>query len=246
MTPELSPDKIPEILMTIPGPWRGPVEFAEELAGKGGYLLQGDRITNVVTRQSTPFGVQLHDDGLAGAFQRAGAGSISPNDVARIETHVCVITLRALAGSIASAAEMMNVATAVMKAGGMSVRVDSSGLVHGRHHWLRLTKDTGTAALYRAFVNIFNDAECTYSCGMHQLGYRDAIICIPMSSEKRIFHLNKFNGYVYQMQPTLADEAEWGDEVLRAKPEPCVLYPPGSLFHNPYGMWRITTIVEEY
>jgi hypothetical protein len=199
----------------------------------------------MVTRRSIPFGVQLHDDRLADEFERCGQGRIPRKNLAELQKHVCVLTLLAPGGSVESAREMMQAATAVVQAGGMAVKVDSAGIAHGHDDWLKLAADNQPGGLYWTFVATDQDDASgqTYTCGMHHLGLRDAITAIPdMPARERQFHLNNFNGYVYQSGITIGNGDPLGDEnaaKFRVWQEPCTIHPPGTLRHNPYGMWRI-------
>lgn len=243
-------DDLPEIVMTIPGPWPDPEQFAKDLAGKGGYIFQGDRIMHVATRRMTPIGVQLHDDQLAKIFQLAGQNRIPRKNIAEIREHVCAITLRGLGGSVPAAREMMRLATALMKAGGMGVKIDSCGIAHGREDWFKLSdqdnrRDTG--GLYWAFVVTVGNEREMYTCGMHQLGFRDSITSMTMDMKERYFQLNNFNGYIYQARPVLANGDKLGSDdeaVFSIWHETCAMFPPKTLYHNPYGMWRIKRINE--
>jgi hypothetical protein len=240
-----SQDAPPTISLTIPGPWKTPERFAEALAGKGGYLMQGNAITHVATRRSVPFGVHLHDDDLPRLFRLASHNRISKKNLAELSDHAAVLTLVGYGGSVPAAREMMQVATAVMRAGGMAVKIDSAGLAHGRDDWFKLAGDKEPGGLYWAFVNTVGDERETYTCGMHHLGLRDAITGVDLPGKDRWFHLNNFNGYVYQAKPTLGNGDALGDEhsaIFRAWQETCTIYPPGELCHNPYGMWRLKRI----
>jgi hypothetical protein len=243
-------DALPSISLTIPGPWETPERFCEAIAGKGGYVLQGNVLTHMVTRRSIPFGVQLHDDRLAEEFERWGQGRIPKKNLAELKGHVCVLTLLAAGGSVEAAREMMQAATAVVQAGGMGVRVDSAGIAHGRSDWLKLAGDKEPGGLYWALVATNHDDASgqTCTCGMQHLGMRDAITDIAdMPAKERWFHLNNFNGYVYQSGATIGDGDPLGDEnaaTFRVWQEPCTIHPAGTLRHNPYGMWRITRVEE--
>jgi hypothetical protein len=235
-------DALPDIVLTIPGPWRSPERFAEELAGKGGYLLQGNEIVNVATRRAIPFGVQLPDAELPRMFQLAGQNRIPKKNLAELKHHACALTLRSCGGSVPAAREMMRVATAVMRAGGMAVKVDSAGIAHGREDWFKLAGDKQPGGLYWAFVATIASERETYTCGMHHLGLRDSITAVDMPPKERWFHLNNFNGYVYQAHPVLGDGDVLGNEesaIFRIWQEPCTIYGPDTLYHNPYGMWRL-------
>jgi hypothetical protein len=235
-------DDLPEIVLTIPGPWRTPEQFAEALAGKGGYLMEGNAITHVATRRSIPIGVQLHDEELPRIFQLAGQDRIPRKEIAALKEHVCVITMRGYGGSVPAAREMLKATSAVMRAGGRAVKVDSAGIAHSREDWFKLANDPQPGGLYWAFVATVGNERETYTCGMHNLGLRDAITDVALPPKERWFHLNNFNGYVYQANPTLGNGDLLGDEqqaAFRVWQEPCTLHPPDTLYHNPYGMWRL-------
>src|SRR5262249_35815972 len=144
------------------------------------------------------------------------------------------------------------------EAGATAAKCESSGLAHGRAHWLELAKDaakksphTRAAALIRAFVcRPISDDAGYYSCGMHLLGEPDVelepsgdavadvelmdLLAIYQLAEKPARGLKDGEGF----RPT--DEGP--RYLLRAKP--CTRYSEDDFFFNPYGYWRLERDIE--
>jgi hypothetical protein len=85
------------------------------------------------------------------------------------------------------------------------------------------------------------DERMTYSCGMHQLGLPDAEVPGVTADRSRL--LDTFAKYLLLERPKLADghtfSLEEGAPRFRLKHVPCERYPPGELFHNPFGLWHL-------
>jgi len=90
---------------------------------------------------------------------------------------------------------------------------------------------------------VYVTGEQVYSCGMHNLGYPDAIIDAG-ASENPVELLRVFSYYLFSERPAVATgetfRASEHAPRYRLSLEPCELYDSDDIFHNPYGMWRLT------
>jgi hypothetical protein len=101
-------------------------------------------------------------------------------------------------------------------------------------------------ALYDAYVVLTRSDDVVYSCGMHNLGFRDAVISIKNSFEEAVNQLQTFLLYLLHENPSLKDGTIFSTSSqaphYRLKGEKCSFYPPGDLLYNPFGMWRLSKI----
>lgn len=80
---------------------------------------------------------------------------------------------------------------------------------------------------------------------MHHLGLPDAIV--KGASTEHLELLDMFNKYQALQQPTLKDGhtlslAQDGPR-YKLKHTRSLLFPRGDLFHNPFGVWRLSRMV---
>ena len=242
MTDETS---VLQTVLCIPGTWSNRSELITRIArDSGGYLFAGRVLMHAETKQSFEVQVEACDEHLVKAFRAAGRHWITAEDLAQIQAHTFVLYLLALGGSRQRAEDLMAAADALLRAGGLAVKVESSGLAHSAAAWHDMTKKRHLSTAHTAY-GVYITGEQVYSCGMHNLGYRDAIVDAS-AAEDPVELLRTFTWYQFTENPTMlpghtfsvAEEAP----VYRLVEEQCTMYESGSLFTNPYGMWRLVQV----
>jgi hypothetical protein len=172
------------------------------------------------------------------------------DELEQIARHTFTLYLRGDGGSVDAAREIIDVATALVRAGGLGVKIESSGTAVGRAEWFLRADPEQPAGPYWAFVALLRSHEHNaYSCGMHNFGLRDAITNIVLEPEPLAALVHNFLGLTYQSRPDVSDGDEFSDNdtslIYRARAEPCVTFPAGHMQHNPYGMWRLELVEPE-
>lgn len=231
----------------VPGLWSSSAEAAEKLKQVSGLWFAGPRAELIDTRTSEPLvqvDVSQPDSTVRRAFEVASAGSFAREIYDAIERHTMTIYLVDPAGgSLASAQRLMRCATALLDAGGLAVKVESSGVAHTAASW----KDAFRLCLWvRAFVITLSADGLHGSCGMHNLGFPEGIVRHDDVEEARAT-LDAFVTYLAYESPRLED----GHTFRRSMDALCYelrrvdddRYPAGDLFHNPFGFWELTPVL---
>jgi hypothetical protein len=231
----------------IPGSWMSRPELVQALASSGdGYLLGTDTLRHADTGEIYGVDIYPYDETLRHAFALAGGRALSEDDLRRIDTHTSTLYLIGHGGSPASAHAMMRAATAVLQAGGIAVKVESSGIAHSARTWLDLTGETAPEALYQAYVSLVRSELQYYSCGMHVLGYRDVEAPAELEPAMATRLLETFLLYTLQPRVALRDGDTFSTDAASARwrlgQVECTEYAPDDLFFNPFGMWRLTPV----
>ncbi|WP_295965499.1 hypothetical protein [uncultured Xanthomonas sp.] len=235
----------PKIVLCIPGPWPDRADlFARIVQDSGGYLFAGHVLMHMDSGQACELQYEPHDARMAGAFAAAGPHWRGSADMARIGTHASVVYLIGAGGSRVRAETMMRAAAALLDAGGLGVKVESSGVAHSPADWRQLCADLSLGSAHRAYVlNI--TGEQVHSCGMHQFGMKDAIVAAQAASDP-VGLLHTFTCYLFNEAPDVraghtfsvaADAPRY-----RIQAEASSQFQPGDLFANPYGLWRLTPL----
>ncbi len=152
----------------------------------------------------------------------------------------------------------------LLEAGGLALKCESSGIGHGRSHWLELADMTegpyGWYALFRAFVqHPIKNGDDSYTCGMHLLGKPDLIVSNRLvleaygSAADPVYQIVDLfrNVAVYLLGECPVGEFRSGQTLSTAADspnfqllwEPCTTYDEDHLFFNPYGRWRFADVV---
>ncbi len=234
----------PPIVLCIPGGWESRTALAQALAGAGDTVgLSGDMLNNGVAAARLEY--MGHDPDLRELFARAGR-LFSETDLAAIATHRSVIYLIGEGGALPAARNMMALAGAVLQAGGLAVKVETSGVAHRAQDWLEhaARRETHIGALLIAYVALIGGCEEVYSCGMHMLGLPDAVVSGGLPPQQAGQWLKDFLLYVLHEQPALHTGQMFGvagePDHFTLSHEPCRRFAPDDLFFNPFGVWRLT------
>jgi hypothetical protein len=134
----------------------------------------------------------------------------------------------------------------LLQAGGFAVKVETAGIAHSARDWLAQAQRRAThaGALYIAYVALVSKADMVYSCGMHNMGFADALVSTPQSAAQAANLLRGFLMGVLHEQPVLlSGQSTVGDGysgIYQLTHEACLTYPPDDPFYNPFGVWRLT------
>lgn len=150
------------------------------------------------------------------------------------------------------AARMLAVTAAVLRAGGVAAKGESSGIAHGRERWLALADRAVQAeefdradALQQAWVRRpIIDGDLLYTCGMHLLGEPDIEFERDSAATDDVLGwLEVFALYLLAEKPSIADGHTFrpaeGLPRRRLRATPCTRYDEDDFFYNPHGYWRL-------
>jgi hypothetical protein len=237
----------PKIVLGIPGVWKDRSEIVTAIASKSyGFLFAGMVIMDLATKQGFGLETYEHDPGLRKAFALAGAGQFDQKGLDAIDSHTFTLYPLGPGGSFDAAQAMVAVACGLLRAGGVAVKVESAGLAHTTDGWFKLAEKGDARSLYKAFVTLVGNDGNFYSCGMHNLGLRDAVVTGEIKPNAAARLLETFLLYRLLEKPKLKNGETFSIAVdapyYRLKKERCETYSEKDLFHNPYGMWRLEPV----
>ena len=240
----------PELVLCIPGPWASREELVRSVAGSdAGYLFAGHILMEMETRFGCELVFEHADPRLADAFKAAGPHWAGSEAMEAIAGHASVAYLVGSGGSRDNAEAMMRAGAALVEAGGLGVKVESTGIAHGPAYWLDLCDGLALLTAHRALV-VFLTGQEVYSCGMHNFGLPDAIVS-PAGGDKGAAAelLRTFTHYLFAQAPAFEDghtfSVSEGAPVYRVRAVAAIDYGPDSLFNNPYGAWRLEPVLPE-
>lgn len=233
----------PLTVLCIPGPWLSRSELVEKIVrGASGYLFAGQVLMHMQTRQTCALEFHAADPRMGAAFRAAGPHWADTADMRRIDSHAAVVYLVADGGTPLQAEALMQAAAALLDAGGLGVKVESSGVAHAPDAWRELCSDLHLFSAHRAYV-LYITGPQVHSCGMHNLGLRDAIVENDGDTSGAVELLRVFTRYLFTESPTIRA----GQTFSAAQDEPAYrllddagpAYDADSLFANPFGFWRL-------
>jgi hypothetical protein len=234
-----------KIIIGVPGPWATRSDMVTSIAQRsGGFIFAGLVLMDTTTKQGFTLEVYAHDPRLHEAFRIAGGGRISDSDIEAIAQHRHALYCLSSGVSLEAARQMLRVGVGLLDAGGLAVKVESSGIAHSAARWRELAASDHLFDAYTAFVTLIGGRDCFYSCGMHAFGLPDAAVPRDMDAQAAAQLLNVFNHYLLAERPSLADGHTFSVAAdaprFRLRKTACDTYEPEHAFHNPHGMWRFT------
>lgn len=236
-----------EVIIGIPGKWPTRCDIVTDIAIRSnGLLFAGSVLMDTTTKEGYKLEVYDYDPGLASAFEIAGQPRMSKADVQEIHSHTFTLYLKAKGGSPERAQKILDIGCGLLQAGGLAVKVETTGKAHTVKDWLALAAANNETARYLAYVTLISSEGNCYSCGMHNLGCRDAIIEGNLSSDDAARLLQTFLLYTLIEKPALRDGHTFSEtensQYYRLHSVPCNTYPSSHTFHNPFGMWQFEAV----
>jgi hypothetical protein len=229
-----------KIILCIPGVWESHQALLHSLlAHDTGYIYAGLIIKSLESEYFAEIEEHDNDPHVSQIFRSFSLGRFSENELQAIDQHKMVIYVICDGGSIELAQQALLLGQALLKAGGLAVKVETSGLTHSHHDWLKFNA-MNLLDLYKAFIPTVSDNESIYSCGMHQFGKPDGSINLKI--EYASYVLSSFLLYQLAENPLFSEKdtftAEEGFETLTLrKIESINFFEIDSLYFNPLGTW---------
>lgn len=230
------------IILCIPGIWQNHQALLHALlTHETGYIYAGLIVKSLTSEYYAEIEEYKNDPNVSQAFRQQSMNRFSERELQEIEQHNMVIYVICKAGSIALAQQALLLGQALLKAGGLAIKIETSGLTHLRSDWLNFDAHN-PIDIYKAFIPIVSDQKLIYSCGMHQFGKADG--CINLKVKHASFILNQFLLYLLIESPTLIEKqtfsAEEGVEKLELyKKESRDFFDEDSLYFNQLGAWML-------
>lgn len=249
----VQPDIISKTFTTticIPGLWSTWEEFILSIvdATNGEYLAAGNILMNAKKERHYTIEFCAHDDRMKDSFKFAGMVTRVTDDfLDQIATHKHVIYISGQTGSLEEAGHIAFAAEAVLNAGGLGIKIETTGKAFEKDKWCSMLESFEESNLYEMFVvdSIVNEDGSVYSCGMQNLGYKDTIT--SGDEFQTAVDLIKIFGY-YQIvdKPTIQNRQTFSTSVdspkYRITEELNQPNKGHEQFENPFGMWRLTKV----
>ena len=229
---------VPQTVIGVPGRWIDRADIVTSIATRSdGYLFAGTQMMKAGSRDGFTVDVYEHDPNMVEAFSIAGHRRLTDSDLEAIASHTFTLYLVADGGSVEAAMNLLHGAHAVLKAGGIAVKIESSGTAHRADQWAGYCDRGDLPSLLQAFVAYLSGDGICYSCGMHNLGFRDAVVeaDIPIGEAAKL--VNMFLKYILIENLTIEDgetfSVDENSSPYRLFREDCTMYPADDLFYNP-------------
>ena len=235
-------------IICIPGLWNTWEEFILSVidSTNGEYIAAGNILMNTKKNRHYTIDFCEYDYGMMDSFRYAGMVTrVTDGFLVQIALHKHVIYISGQTGNLEEARHIASAADAVLKAGGIGIKIETTGKAFEKNKWCSMLESFEESNLYEMFVvdSIVNQDGSVYSCGMQNLGYKDTIT--SGDEFQTAVDLIKIFGY-YQIvdKPTIQNKQTFSTVVdsprYRITEELNQPYRGHKYFENPFGMWRLT------
>ncbi|MBN3727445.1 hypothetical protein [Burkholderia sp. Ac-20379] len=160
-------------VLCIPGSWETRADLIAALIhADTGYLFAGGILMQMESQDAFRVHFESADERMASAFHAAGPHWRDSSEMAAIAQHKSVVYVVDEGGSRARIEALMAAGAALIDAGGLGVKVESSGVAHSPEQWRDYVANVHLLSAYRAFV-VTVGSDAPYTCGMHNFGMKD-------------------------------------------------------------------------
>lgn len=233
-----------KIILCIPGVWENHQALLHALLiNETGYIYAGSIIKSLTSEYYAEIEEYENDPNVSEIFRSFSLGRFSESELEKIEQHSMVVYVVCKGGSIELVQQALLLGQALLKAGGLAIKVETSGLTHLKNDWLSYNA-TNTVDLFKSFIPIISDDNLLYSCGMQQFGKPDA--CINQKVDQASYILNHFLLYLLIENPELLENQtfsadEESDPLKLSLKASSDFFDVDSLYFNPFDVWVLTS-----
>ncbi len=233
------PDRVPQTIFLVPGPWKTPADVLATLtASEVEASIWDDR--PVAPGEVRVDVVQAEGFGPALAVGRGGR--LDPALLAAADACSSAALIQLGSTIDAQPRRIAAVGRALKAAGGIAVRNEQSGGASAWEPWLRQLESGESFDLIANAVIVVRGDNSVFTCGMHNFDLPDAEIALP-DVEVGMAWLDGLCVYQLDESPTLgsghtfAPDAKETRRVLERWPDHRHGSSDGR--NNPFGLWRL-------
>jgi hypothetical protein len=225
-----------------------------------------DRCRPILDAEAVEHEWSGHDERMVRSFQASVCGydaSLVEKDFSDIARHAKVLYVLSknftAQEAPAVSRSFLRLGGRLLEAGAVALKCESSGIAHGRAHWLELAhateRDDFWSALIHAYVQfpIVNKHDY-YSCGLHLLGNPDLIVSAAVlrnafnsTRNQAGMSVQLFEAFAHYLLAECPDgkfasghtfSLDSESPRFRVLWEECTGYDEDEFFFNPFGRWR--------
>ncbi|MDQ7862244.1 hypothetical protein RCO48_18265 [Peribacillus frigoritolerans] len=116
--------------------------------------------------------MEIHDyePTLKESFSYASKDAFSENALEDINGHTFTVYIIADVSDTGTVIDLIDAGAAILKAGGMAVKIETAGIAHSKEDWQHLHQSPDILSVYAHFVTIIGEEDYYCSFGMKAFG----------------------------------------------------------------------------
>ena len=231
----------------VPGYWKNREEIVKKVAASNkDFICAGSTLMNTQTQAFFELEVYDHDPDLKISYTYCGRKTFTDQDIAAVDRHTFTVYIIGEAGTPELARELIKAGGTLLNAGGIAVKIESSGIAHLKKDWMYFVKNDELIDLYKAFVTVAKSKQYYLSYGMQVMGCPEGqvfFIGTDGISRGEFQVLDVFLISLLIDDPKLENNHTFALDTAQPKYTLTHVaydkYPEDDLFFNPQGIWQL-------
>lgn len=238
-----------EVVIGIPGKWADQRELSRALnlamIENGGYTFMGPFLGNVKTESVFEVYMEGHDENMKEAFKCAATSKFEDSLFEEIGEHTATVYIISKKVGQDVARELVHAVSDILKAGGLAVKIETTGVAHTKETWLKMqaeikNPENEVPQLHGHFLTLTNYGDFFYTFGMKTFGLPDVAVPSKVLGDEASHVLQNLSFYLLNQHPeihsgeTYSAGIEAPFYVMEIKEDE--RYEKEDSFHNPFGI----------
>lgn len=237
-----------EIVVCIPGIWESRKELIESVivSTKGEFMFAAGILAHPKGGDHVEVDFCDGEEQIVAAFSFGGQGKLSQATLDDLERHKSIAYLYFPNDIVSQKSRIANFTEVLSLCGGISVKLETSGIAHEWKRWFELLRSTNHFDQYCASVVLVGGENHFYSCGMHNFGLPDSQISNEGDASAAAEILNQFNYWQIIDKPVLESGHTFSltpdSQYYRLSITGDNRHREDDLFHNSNGLWELSEV----
>jgi tetratricopeptide (TPR) repeat protein len=240
-----------KLILCVPGPWGSEKDLHRSLHKVPEVEINDSQLKDLKTGFAGKLEFTEQDIQLVDVFELSGATWIDKKFIAELTRHKSVVYAVSSEQSLDAARGMLTLGAALLQAGGLAIKVDSSGLTHSRQAWLEFAEEPTPLNLLKAYVTLLDEENRFVSRGMNNFGLPEAAVGSFAAIDSVSHILLGFNLDLISLNVVDPEPGDIWD--MEGEIAPWILEGPlpqdtnpNDPYYNPQGTWLLTSESDLY
>lgn len=239
------------LILNIAGNWKNKAQLIKGiLSNSDDYLMMGYVLHNIKKDMTFQVEIEGSDPYLREILEQGSEVAFDEAILQEIDEHTCIVKIMSNRTDFRHIKEMIDIAGVLLKAGGLAVEIEASGIAYIKEEWNEIAENKDETSIHGYFVSLVEDdeTEIYYSRGMQFFGLPDTSIpctCDADEANKIITEINLCqlikkqkikNGHTFNIDGISTTYKIHKTTDFR--------YDKKTIYFNPHGVIKLTPIKE--
>ncbi len=163
-----------EIIISVPGKWKNETELIDNPV-QDNYKYEKNLLSESSGKKSFETVFLPYDDILMNAYIYSGEEYAKQEDINESKRFSFTVYLVGKAEKETDLQQLIKAGAALMRRGGLGIKVENSGIIHSAHDWIGFSKSIKQVSVFQAYIAITHIEDKITSFGLHLFGLPDVL-----------------------------------------------------------------------